>query len=174
MERGDLSAHRVLLVGAKTHTLQLVRAVMDIAGIGKIVHVEEGARALELLGLEHFSAVIFEYSLGDIEGVPFAQAARRRDAMLNPMIPVFVLAERARRRDVEAARDLGVTDVLTTPISPRTITSKLRAAAETPRVFIVAREFFGPDRRGKERGTYYGPDRRVRTVRKVKLDMTPL
>ncbi len=174
MEPSDFSTHRVLLVGAKTHALLLMRDVMNIAGIGKIVYAEKGARALELLGMEHFNAVLFEHDLEKIDGLAFAKAARRGDAVLNPMIPIFAFAERARRRDVETARDLGVTDVLTTPISPRTITSKLKAAAENPRAFIVGREFFGPDRRSKSRGPYYGADRRTRAARKTKMDLTLL
>ena len=44
MERTDFSRHRVLLVGPKSHTLQLLRSVMNISGVGKIVHVEEARR----------------------------------------------------------------------------------------------------------------------------------
>ncbi|HEY0266936.1 MAG TPA: hypothetical protein VGC16_09305, partial [Rhizomicrobium sp.] len=140
MERTDLSQHRVLLAGPKTHGMLLLRSVMGIAGVGKVLHIEDGRRALELLGMEHFNAVFYEHGAASIDGKPFIVAARRSDAILNPMIAIFALAERARRRDVEAARDTGVTDVLTTPISPRTILTKLRTAAETPRPFIVAKE----------------------------------
>ncbi len=172
MDRVDLSQHRVLLVGSKTHAMLLLRAVMGIAGIGKVMQVEDGRRALDLLGMEHFNAVFYEHGAAAVDGKSFIVAARRSDAILNPMIAIFALAERARRRDVEAARDTGVTDVLTTPISPRTIVTKLRAAAETPRPFIVAKEFFGPDRRGTTRPAYFGIDRRTRAARKTKIDLT--
>ena len=75
---------------------------------------------------------------------------------------------------MEKARDAGVTDVLTTPISPKTIITKLKAAVLTPRPFIVASEFFGPDRRAKARSAYYGSDRRQRTPRKAKVDFTAI
>ncbi|MEY4708414.1 MAG: hypothetical protein RJB58_2137 [Pseudomonadota bacterium] len=88
------------------------------------------------------------------------------------MIPIFAVQERARRRDVEKARDIGVTDVLTTPISPKTVMTKLQAALTAPRPFIVANEFFGPDRRAKARTPYYGLDRRTRVAKKAKLDFT--
>jgi two-component system chemotaxis response regulator CheY len=73
---------------------------------------------------------------------------------------------------VEAARDTGVTDVLTMPISPKTLVTKLQVATHTPRAFIVAPEFFGPDRRAKARPTYFGADRRKRTAKKAKVDFT--
>jgi two-component system chemotaxis response regulator CheY len=172
MERTDFSQHRVLVVGAKNHAVQLLRSVLGIAGVGKITHVEDGRRALELLGMEHFSAVFCDYRLDKAGGKPFVVAARRSDSMLNPMIPIFMLQERARRRDVEKARDTGATDVLTVPISPKTLVDKLYAATQEPRPFIVANAFFGPDRRGKARPTYFGPDRRTRVSKKAKIDLT--
>lgn len=172
MERTDFSAHRVLVVGAKTHAIKLLRSVLGIAGVGKVTHVEDGRRALELLGMEHFSAVFCDYGVEEADEKPFIVAARRSDAMLNPMIPIFVLQERARRRDVEKARDIGVTDVLTTPISPKTLIDKLYAATQMPRPFIVATEFFGPDRRAKARPSYFGSDRRKRAPKKTKVDFT--
>ena len=172
MDRVDFSQHRVLLVGPKTHALQLLRSVMAIAGVGKMVHVEEARRALELLGMEHFHAVFYDERMNKAPERPFLVAARRDEAMLNPMLPIFEFQERARRRNVEKARDLGVTDVLTVPISPKTLVTKLQVATHSPRPFIVANEFFGPDRRAKARPTYFGRDRRTRVSKKARIDLT--
>jgi two-component system chemotaxis response regulator CheY len=172
MERSDFSSHRVLVLGGKTHTIGLLRSILSIAGVTQILHVEESHRALELLSTEHFTAVFCDHTARELDGMSFPVAARRRAGMLNPMIPIFAVQERARRRDVEKARDIGVTDVLTTPISPKTVMTKLQAALTAPRPFIVANEFFGPDRRAKARTPYYGPDRRTRVAKKAKLDFT--
>ena len=174
MNRADFSQHRVLVVGPKTHALQLLRSVMTIAGVGKIVHVEDARRALEMLCKEHFHAVFYDDKADAAEEKPFVVAARRGEAMLNPMLPIFVFQERARRSDVEVARDSGVTDVLTIPISPRTLVTKLQVATHAPRPFIVATEFFGPDRRAKARPAYNGSDRRKRVVKKAKMDFTAI
>ena len=109
---------RVLLVGGKSHPMLLLRSVMNITGITQVTHVEDGRRALELLGMDAFSAVFFEDGVGECDGMPFAVAARRKEHMVNPMLPIFLLQERARRRDVEKARDAGTTDVLTVTCSP--------------------------------------------------------
>src|SRR3569833_2359481 len=124
MEQTEFSRHRVLLLGGKTHNLQLLRWVLGIVGVGKAVQVDDSAAALKLLGEENYHAVFCE--LDSQAQVEFVLAARRRDAMLNPTIPIFLLQGQVRRRQVEPARDSGATDVLTTPISPRTVASKLR------------------------------------------------
>jgi CheY-like chemotaxis protein len=172
MERAELSVHRVLIVGGKTHTVLLLRSVLGIAGIHRITQTDDSRRAIELLSMEHFSAVFVGRDAGEVDGVTFPLAARRRDGMLNPMIPIFALQDRARRRDVEQARDEGVTDVMTVPISPKTIMTKLNAAFQTPRPFIVSSEFFGPDRRAKARAPWSGDDRRKRIAKKTKIDFT--
>ena len=172
MERADFSSHRVLILSGKTHAAALLRSIMNIIGLTKITLVGDSRRALELLAMEHFTSVFFDPKSEDIDGMSFPVAARRKGGMLNPMIPIFGLQDRARRRDVEKARDVGVTDVITAPISPRTLMTKLQMAVGTPRPFIVSSQFFGPDRRSRARPPYYGADRRIRVAKKAKMDFT--
>ena len=174
MDRSDFSSHRVLVLGGKTHTIGILRSILTNAGVSKIIHVEQSERAIDLLGMEHFSAVFCDQNAEHVDGMSFPVAARKSKGMLNPMLPIFALQERARRRDVEQARDIGITDVLTTPISPKTIMSKLHAAVTAPRPFIVATEFFGPDRRAKTRAPWHGADRRTRVAKKQKMDVTQI
>lgn len=170
MEMFDLSQHRVLIVGGKTHGLMLLRSVLGIAGLSKTVHVEDPNRALEMLQTDPFSAVFTSQLSTIADGSPFVIACRRKEGVMNPMIPVFLLKDRTSRRDVEMARDQGVTDIFTAPLSPRTLCDKLKAAFQAPRPFIVSHTFFGPDRRSGARPPWYGEDRRTRRARKTRLD----
>jgi len=168
MEQTEFSGHRVLLLGAKTHNVQVLRSVLVFIGVGKTVLVETGAAAINQLSIEHFHAVFCELD-GEAQ-LSFVRAARRRGATLNPMIPIFLLQAQMRRRHIEKARDSGATDLLTIPISPRTVAAKLRAATKNPRPFIVAQEFFGPDRRSKVRPAHSGNDRRKKAPKKTRVD----
>jgi CheY-like chemotaxis protein len=170
MEKFDFAPLKILVVGAKSHDILLLKSVLGIAGLGQVIHVEDSRRAIEILCMESIHAVVCDASAAPVDAMALPLAVRRIPSVLNPMLPVFVLQPRARRRDVESARDSGVTDVLTTPLSPRTVMTKLRAALKTPRSFIVAPEFFGPDRRSKARAPFRGSDRRSRTTKKAKLD----
>ena len=167
----NLSQIRVLLVAGKTQSTQVLRTVLNLAGMTRIVTTDDTRYALELLTVEPFHAIFVE---GPVlhDGTPFALAARRTPALLNPMLPIFAVYAHARRRDVETARDLGVHDVICRPVSPRTIGNKLQAALAAPRPFIAAPDFFGPDRRAKLRPAFFGQDRRSRTPRKTKVLVT--
>jgi CheY-like chemotaxis protein len=119
MERSDFSSLRVLVLGGKTHTIGILRSILSNAGVTKIIHVEQTARALDLLGMEHFSAVFCDQNAEGMDGMSF---------------PV--------------------------------------AATTAPRPFIVASEFFGPDRRARARAPWHGDDRRTRVAKKQKMDFT--
>ena len=167
MTKLDLAVARVLIVGAKGHAGPTLRTVLTAAGVTRITMMDEPRRALDTLCSERFNAVFVEGGT-DLDGVSFAQAARRCPSLLNPMIPIFVVYGGARRRDVERSRDDGVTDVICRPMSPKTVGDKLRGALAAPRSFIAAPEFFGPDRRAKQRA-WHGKDRRSLTPKKAKV-----
>jgi CheY-like chemotaxis protein len=170
----DLSDVRILLVARKGAPTQVLRTVFGIAGVNKIVTVDEPRRAIELLCSESFHAVFLEGAL-EHDGAPFALAARRLPSLINPMIPIFALFPEARQRDVETARDLGVHDVICRPVSARTIATKLRSTLAAPRAFIAAPNFFGPDRRSQARAeTKPIHERRGRGVRKTKVAVSLL
>ncbi len=167
MTKLDLAAARVLIVGAKGHAGPTLRTVLTALGVTRIIMADEPRMALDLLCSERFAAAFVEGGT-ELDGAPFAQAARRSPSLLNPMIPIFVVYGGPKRRDVERSRDDGVTDVISRPMSPKTVGDKLRAALSAPRPFIAAPEFFGPDRRAKER-PWRGENRRKVTPKKAKV-----
>lgn len=171
MAQLDLAAARILVVGAKGPAGSMLRTVLTAAGVTRTVLVDEPRRALDMLCTEAFEAVFVEGGI-QLDDISFALAARRNAMLLNPMIPIFAVFGGPRRRDVEMARDQGITDVICRPMSPKTVMDKLRAALRAPRPFIAAPEFFGPDRRAKAR-PWRGQDRRVLTPKKTKVNFDP-
>jgi DNA-binding response OmpR family regulator len=165
-----LSRIRVLIVGAKGYAAVLLRNVLNANGVSRVCVVEEAQRALEVLCTEIFDVVYLEEQV-ELDGRPFAMAARRTAALQNPLVPIFVVSSGPRRRDVEKSRDLGVNDVIARPFSPKTLISKLTAALSAPRPFIAAPHFFGPDRRAKSHPSMplRGTERRVRKPHKTRM-----
>ncbi len=169
MEKADFAELRVMLLSGKTHGAQTLRSVLTLAGINKILTVEQPSRAIDLLTMEYFDAIFAAEGCDPVDGLTFPLAVRRTRGILTPMIPIFVFQEQARRSSVETARDTGATDFITCPVSPKTVMTMLEAARLSPRPFIKAPQFFGPDRRAKARPVWNGEDRRVRAPRKVQL-----
>jgi len=170
-ELADLKDLRVLVVGGRPSGVQILRTVFGVAGISNVVAVPESRTAINLLCHERFAALFCDDRSETVGGVPFPLAARRSPGVLNPMIPIFLLCSAARRRQIEHARDTGITDVLARPISAATILRKMRLALVKPRPFIAAPDFFGPDRRVREHGPIDGEERRKRVAKKVKVTL---
>jgi len=167
----DFDKVRVLAVGSKGYAAVMLRTVLNAAGLFRLELVEEPRRALELLCSDAFDVVFIEENL-QTGGHPFALAARRNKAVVNPLVPIFLIAASPRRLDVEQSRDHGISDVLVRPLSAALIVRKLSQILTQPRPFIAAPTFFGPDRRAKTRNhTFSGPDRRVRTPRKATISV---
>ena len=169
MDRTEFGKLRVLLVGGKPHAAATLRAVLDLAGIQRITTAAEPHRALLLLREQEYDAIFCDEHVSPVDGLPFPLAARRAGGVLNPLMPLFLLCNAPPRRQVERARDDGITDVLVRPVSAATVMRKLRAALAAPRPFILAGEFFGPDRRGQGRSPFRGDDRRRRLPKKIKV-----
>jgi CheY-like chemotaxis protein len=167
--RVDVKNARVLLVSGRAHTVQVLRTTFGLLHLKGVVVMHSAATALEALRTHPFTAVFCDDSVEEIDGLAFPLAARRAAGLLNPMIPIFALASFPNRRDVERARDDGVTDVLAKPVSAAVIVRKLRAALANPRPFIAAPDFFGPDRRAGPRGPFFGDERRTRQAKKVRM-----
>lgn len=165
--RADIKKARVLLVCGRAHAVQVLRTTFGMLNLKSVVVMPTAASALEALRGHPFTAVFCDSAIEDVDGVPFALAARRLPGILNPMIPIFTLASFPSRADVERARDQGVTDVLAQPVSAAIIVRKLRTALAHPRPFIAAPDFFGPDRRTRASKTYFDADRRSRQPKKI-------
>jgi CheY-like chemotaxis protein len=168
-QQADIRDLRVLIVGGRPANVQILRTAFGLVGLRHIFVFADSTRAIEALRLQYFGAIFCDATADPFDGMAFPLAARRAPGVLNPMTPLFLVYTQARRRHVEQARDIGVTDVLTHPICAGTIANKLTSALLAPRPFIVAPDFFGPDRRSQRGVPYTGPERRKRVARKTRV-----
>ena len=169
MERADIKKLQVLDVGGKQHAVTILRTAFGIIGLNNVSAIVHSARAIQHLRDEAVDAVFCDETAGTVNGVPFSLAARRAEGVLNPMLPIFLVCSSPVRRQIESARDDGVTDVLARPVSAATIIRKLRVAILAPRPFILVDGFFGPGRRGQGRAAFSGADRRSRKPKKLSV-----
>ncbi|MBL6938738.1 MAG: hypothetical protein ISS15_09620 [Alphaproteobacteria bacterium] len=169
MTETDLKSLRVLIVGGKAANVQILRTAFGLLGIRLITAIQEPGRAVEALRTSVYGAIFCDAAAERFERMPFHVAARRAAGVLGPMTPLFIVYSHAHQRHVEQARDAGVTDVLTHPVSAATIARKLEVSIKRPRNFIAAATFFGPDRRTDRSNTWYGHDRRKRIAKKTRI-----
>jgi len=156
----DLSSLKVLVVSVDAFGVNVLRVALHLADIRDLTVSRDSESAIKLLRTEDFSALFCDGDQPDVGDLPFTVAVRRTEGVRNPSMPIFLVSTAPRQRVVSGARDLGVNAVLARPISAAVITRKLSTAINSPRSFIVTRDYFGPDRRFRDKRRGDGRRRR--------------
>ena len=105
------------------------------------------------------------------DGLEFVQMIRQPDSTLNPYVPIIMLSAHSERHRVLQARDAGVNDFLCKPISAKSLHQRISAILQTPRPFIRANTYFGPDRRRQTATVAYrGLERRKEQAGVIEVD----
>jgi DNA-binding NtrC family response regulator len=76
------------------------------------------------------------------------------------MVPVIMITGHSTMRRVAEARDVGVTEFLSKPITARGVIARITQVVEHARPFVRTSDYFGPDRRRHHDTSYAGPLRR--------------
>lgn len=76
---------------------------------------------------------------------------RESESALYRRTPIIMVSQPRSRREIEMARDVGVTEFIITPIAPITLQTRIRSLYDMPREFVASPRFNGPDRRRRKR-----------------------
>lgn len=151
-----------VLVADDSETIrQLLSTVLRTLGIGKIVAVEDGTAALEVLRQREIDLLIADLAMKPMDGITLLKAIRTNPESPNQTLPVILMTAHSERHLIEAARDAGVTEAVAKPVSARALWQRIEAVLERPRAFIRCATYVGPDRRRRSDPNYAGPERRV-------------
>jgi two-component system chemotaxis response regulator CheY len=138
----------------------LIREILEALGVGTILEAADGEAALKLLGAHAVDIVILDWNMEPMDGLEFTHQIRSSPDSPDPFVPIIMLSGHTDRHRVIAARDAGVTEFMAKPISVRALCTRINAIIESPRPFIRASGYFGPDRRRRTL-PFNGPERRT-------------
>lgn len=163
----NLSALKILVVDDYTPMRRILWNVFRELGVFSIAEAENGADALQMMkgfgGEPPYvpDILITDHIMAPVDGLKLTRMIRRDADSPNPFLPVIMVTARTEIDHVVKARDAGVTEFLAKPVSARLVYCRLRTVIESPRPFVRAPGFFGPDRRRRQL-RHGGEDRRRR------------
>ena len=153
---------RVLIVEDHAFTRLLIKEVLQSLGCqqGNIHEAEDGASGLKALQEKRADLIICDWQMQPMDGLTFVRKLRDPAKSKNPFVPIIFCTAHTDMDLIQRARDTGVTEVMTKPITVKAIESKIKAILETPRPFVDSAQYFGPDRRRRNQETTPTEDRR--------------
>lgn len=156
----DLHELKIMIVDDNSHMRMLIRQILHAYGINDICEAEDGASALKVLLNFEADIAICDWNMKPFDGIEFTQTVRTSTDTKNPLLPIVMLTGHTETHRVEEARDAGVDEFLSKPVSPASLYSRIVSVIEKRREFVKTKNFFGPDRRRHRKGTWSAKDGR--------------
>jgi len=147
----------VLVVEDNSFMRELLVSTLRSLGIVQTVAYPDCATAIERLKLSRTDPVAAElgtvdlimsdYLMAGVDGILFLRWLRSDKQVPDRFVPFIMVSGAADQYVVEEARDAGVTEFLAKPYSAKSVADRILAVVNSPRQFVLAPGYFGPDRR---------------------------
>tara|TARA_A100000171_G_scaffold47325_1_gene53197 strand:- start:68 stop:598 length:531 start_codon:yes stop_codon:yes gene_type:complete len=158
----DFRNLRVLVVDDSQFMIRVVSNILEALGVGSVFSATSGRDGFETACRYSPDIVISDWDMDGGEGPELVNLLRNDPSSPDPYVNVIMLTGYAEMRRVIAARDFGITEFLSKPVSAKALHARLVALVERPRPFVrVGRDYFGPDRRRAANESYSGAERRA-------------
>ncbi len=137
----------ILLVDKDIHLAQVVRSVLGNLGFKNVTLARDGMEATEKLEERTYDLMLTDWELERMDGIDLVRHVRGLEVPANPFMPIIMLSARGGAADVRAARDVGINEYLLKPFTAKTVFHRIAQVVDSPRPFVMAKNFTGPDRR---------------------------
>lgn len=154
----------ILLVDDNHHMLVLLNEILRAIGVRQIYAAHDGAEALQIMRNHPIDLVMTDLAMQPLDGIDFVRLLRNSPDSTQPMTPVIMITGHSTMRRVAEARDVGVNEFLSKPVTAQGLLQRLSLIIDKPRPFIRTKTYFGPDRRRRVDPAYFGPRRRAADV----------
>lgn len=178
----------VMVIDDNTFMRDLLVNTIKAFGIEKTLSEPDCATAIKRLklsktdpvaaGIGTVDMIISDYLMDGIDGNLFLHWIRTNQAVPDRFVPFVMVSGAADQFVVAQARDTGVNEFMAKPFSAKSVADHILTIVNSPRQFVLAPGYFGPDRRRvsidapEERRTTQAsdiqivkPDSNVRTLR---------
>jgi two-component system chemotaxis response regulator CheY len=151
----------ILLVDDNHHMRVLLTEILRAIGVRQVFEANDGAEALHIMRSSQVDIIMTDLAMQPLDGLDFVRKLRNSPESPNPMAPVIMITGHSTQRRVQEARDAGVNEFLSKPVTARGVLERIGRVVDSPRAFVRSADYFGPDRRRRNDPNYNGPRRRV-------------
>jgi CheY-like chemotaxis protein len=156
----------IMVVDDNSFMRNLITSTVKSFGIKEVVRARNAAAAIKMLkqsrtdpvgaGIGTIDIILSDFVMPMVDGNLFLRWLRTDDNTPNRFVPFIMISGAADRHVVEQARDTGATEFMAKPFSAQSIADRILQVVNSPRQFVLAPGFFGPDRRRQIRTANWG------------------
>lgn len=161
----DFKTISALIVDGSPAMLDLIRSVLFTFGIKSALTAQTSSQGFKVFCQNNPDLVIVDWLEEPDNGLILTKKIRTDPKSPNPFVPVIMMTGYSQKKRVMMARDSGITEFLAKPFTAKALYDRIEKIIETPRQFVKAPEFFGPDRRRKSKN-HTGDERRAERLEK--------
>jgi two-component system chemotaxis response regulator CheY len=138
-----------LVADANPYFSRIIVGLLRSFGATAVTEVRNSFDAIQMLNGQKIDILLCDDKLPPHGGLQVTYAIRRKRDNENRTIPILIMSGETRESQVKIARDAGANMVLAKPVSASSLYDRLAWIAFTPRQFVDAPSYYGPDRRFK-------------------------
>ena len=150
----------VLVAEDSDYYRRLIVTNLKAMGVGTMEEATNGEDAFEPQQRRSVDLALVDWVMEPMDGLELTRKIRRDPRSADRELPIIMITAHTDEERVFAARDAGVTEILTKPITADRPYSRMYSVVMHPRPFIDGDDYAGPDRRRSARSGYDGPERR--------------
>jgi CheY-like chemotaxis protein len=153
----------ILIIDDDRHMRSLIRNILFALGVQDVAEAGDGRQALDELDACKPDLILCDLKMEPMGGLEFIHYLRADADNPHRLVPIIMITAYAELATVADARDKGVNEFMTKPLSAAALEKRILRVLEDPRGFVDSENFAGPDRRRRRdtQGSPSGPERRA-------------
>lgn len=164
--KSRLSKVHVLVIDDDVVMASLVKELLKKLGFAIITVVHSAVEGIRYLRIHQVDLIITDWEMDDLSGIDLTRIVRDMEYPQS-MIPIIMLTGHGEKKDIEVARDNGVTEYLIKPFTAKNLCNRIMTVIDKPRSFILCRNYKGPSRRRRMQDPLESTERRKRKDKKL-------
>ncbi|MBF0168373.1 MAG: response regulator [Alphaproteobacteria bacterium] len=120
------SSYTMLIADDNSHFRWLMRSFLTKFGVGSIVEAANGADALQVLHKTPVDVALVDIGMEPINGLWFVQMYKNDNEILNRNMICLLVTGNATPENIKTALSSGVKDVISKPLSAKTLEDRLK------------------------------------------------
>ena len=175
----NLKNFNIMLVDDYEFMQNLLSSMLKAFGVGNLLTSHGGHEAIELLtislaaqghgNVKPIDLILTDWMMPEGDGKSLLRWVRNHKRDSVRFMPVVVVSAFIDQEVLAAARDSGASEILVKPLSGENLAARILSVIDNPRPFIQTANYFGPDRRRRNKKLSF-EDRRKTRAEEIKVN----